>query len=89
MINGSIVPGRGINFGINKDIPSDESSRIGYNLDVELGMDNLAIAPTINYKVNDNIQFSGALSADLQGALSQTVSFTYGFGGGKRATVEF
>lgn len=68
-INGGFNPGRGFSFGINKDIPSDESSRMGYNLDVDLGMDNIGVAPSIMYKVNNNTHFSGALSIDLKGAL--------------------
>lgn len=57
--------GSGISLGIEKEIPRDGSSSLGYKCDLNLGVQTVGVTPTIMYEVNKHLNLSASMGVDL------------------------
>ena len=59
----------GFSLGLNKQIPSDGSGNLGYALTLELGPENLGIAPTVNYRVSPSVDLQAKCGCTVSGSV--------------------
>lgn len=76
-------------MNIEKGIPDDGSSNIGYKLDFNLGQQSAGVTPAIFYRVSENIDLSAAMGIELSGDVRQTLALIYKIAGAKQIHVTF
>lgn len=98
-VSGSPSPGYGLSagfdvasgfsLGLNRQVPSDGSGNLGYALNLDLGADNMGIAPSITYRVSPDIDLHAKCGCTVAGQIEQMVKLVYKISAAQQVQVTF
>jgi len=69
--------GQGVSFNLQKDIPNNPNSNLGYKMGFNLNKDVIGISPGLMYRVNPQITLTGDIHLGSNAEVSQNLCVSY------------